>query len=252
MVAADPDNAKGHLYLGISYEDAKNSAGALAEFTKAAELDDSLAEAYYRKGRLLRTQKQTAEGLVALQKAESLDSGNADYLTELGIAHYESQQLQPALEALEKAVTSPEYANALVWAYYGVTLKDSQRYAEAVDNFQKAVAAFPNYGLAHWGLAWSAFGQISAGCPCTPEDDALVALIVDHSAKAVEYGVNDPGLQGALRHSWPRGENQVVNIVRASPSRSFSRATGRFAYTGDSGPRGTRGIVRLGPRLASR
>ena len=195
LVAADPDYAKGHLYLGISYEDAKNSEGALAEFTKAAELDDSLAEAYYRKGRLLRTQKQVAESLVALQKAESLDSGNADYLTELGIAHYESQQLQPALEALEKAVTSPEYANALGWAYYGVTLKDSQRFAEAVDNFQKAVAAFPNYGLAHWGLAWSAFGQITAGCPCTPEDDALVALIVDHSAKAVEYGVNDPGLQ---------------------------------------------------------
>ena len=194
-VAADPDNAQGHLYLGLSHEGAKNNADALAEFSKAAELDDSLAEAYYRKGRLLRTQKQTAEGLVALQKAESLDAGNADYLTELGIAYYESQQLQPALEALEKAVMSPEYANALGWAYYGVTLRDLKRYPEAVEYFQKAIEAFPNYGLAHWGLAWSAFGQIAAGCPCTPEDDVLVALIVDHSAKALEYGVNDPGLQ---------------------------------------------------------
>ena len=125
----------------------------------------------------------------------SLDSGNADYLTELGIAYYESQQLQPALETLEKAVTSPEYGNALGWAYYGVTLKDSQRFAEAAGYFEKAIEAFPNYGLAHWGLAWSAFGQIKAGCPCTPEDEALVKVIVDHAAKAAEYGVNDPGLQ---------------------------------------------------------
>jgi hypothetical protein len=51
--------------------------------------------------------------------------------------------------------------------------------------------------MAHWGLAWSAFGQIGTGCPCTPEDDALVALIVDHAAKATEFGAVDPGLQNA-------------------------------------------------------
>jgi tetratricopeptide (TPR) repeat protein len=75
-----------------------------------------------------------------------------------------------------------------------LTLKDSQRYEEAVEYFSKAAEAVPNYGLAHWGLAWSAFGQIKSGCPCTPEDEALVVLIVDHSAKALEYGANDPGL----------------------------------------------------------
>ena len=178
----------------LPFFETQQTAEALAEFTKAAELDDSLGEAHYHRGKILRTQKQTADALVALQKAESLDSENADYLTELGVAYYEGGQLEPAMTALEKAVNSPDYANALGWAYYGVTLKDSQRYAEAVGYFTQAVEAFPNFGLAHWGLAWSAFGQIKSGCPCTPEDDALVALIVDHSAKALEYGVNDPGL----------------------------------------------------------
>ena len=32
-------------------------------------------------------------------------------------------------------------------------------------------------------------------CPCTEEDEALVVLIVDHTAKATEYGVPDPALQ---------------------------------------------------------
>ena len=39
-----------------------------------------------------------------MQKAESLDSDNADYLTELGVAYYESGQLQPAMTALEKTL----------------------------------------------------------------------------------------------------------------------------------------------------
>ena len=194
VTATNPDIADAHLYLAVGLDGSKQTAEALAEFNKAIELDESLGEAHYHRGKILRAQKQTADAIAALQKAESLDSENAEYLTELGIAYYEGGQLQPAMTALEKAINSPDYANALGWVYYGVTLKDSQRYADAAGYFTKAVEVFPNYGLAHWGLAWSAFGQIKPGCPCTPQDDALVALVVDHSAKAVEFGANDPGL----------------------------------------------------------
>jgi tetratricopeptide (TPR) repeat protein len=115
-------------------------------------------------------------------------------LTELGVGYYEGQQVDKALETLAKATSLPGYENALGWAYYGVTLKDKQRYGEAAGYFQKAVGAYPNFGLAHWGLAWSSFGQIAKGCPCTPEDEALVKTLVEHAKLATEYGVNDPGL----------------------------------------------------------
>jgi tetratricopeptide (TPR) repeat protein len=189
-----PDDARVHLYLGLSLEAAQQTDGALAEFSKAVELDDSLADAHYKKGRSLRMQKQIAPALAELEKAVSLDGSNGDYLTELGVGYYEGQQLDNALQTLEKAVALPDYSNALGWAYYGVTLKDKQRFAEAAGYFEKAVEAFPNYGLAHWGLAWSSFGQIKPGCPCGPEDEALVATIVEHTKLAVQYGVNDPGL----------------------------------------------------------
>ena len=194
VVQKMPDNAQVHHYLGLSLEASQQADKALAEFSKAIELDDSLGDAHYKKGRLLRLQKQVAPALVELEKAVSLQGDNPDYLTELGVGYYESQQLDKALETLAKATSLPGYENALGWTYHGVALKDKQRFAEAAGYFQKAVDAYPNYGLAHWGLAWSSFGQIAKGCPCTPEDEALVKTLVEHAKLATEYGVNDPGL----------------------------------------------------------
>ncbi len=189
-----PDNAWVHHYLGLSLEASQQPDKALAEFSKAVELDDSLAAAHYKKGRLLRLQKQVAPALVELEKAVSLDGDNADFLTELGVGYYEGQQPDKARETLAKATSLPGYENALGWAYYGVTLKDKQQFKDAAGYFQKAVEAYPNFGLAHWGLAWSAFGQIAKGCPCTPEDEALVKILVEHAKLAKDYNVNDPGL----------------------------------------------------------
>ena len=194
LITSKPDNSKAHYFLGLAQNNGQRADEALASFSEAARLDDSLADAHFEKGKILRTQKQTAAALEALGKAESLDATNADYLTELGIAYYEGQQLDPAMSRLEKAVGTPDYQNALGWAFYGLTLKDSQRFSEAVEYFQKTLVAFPTYGMAHWGLAWSAFGQIKSGCPCDG-DDGLVALVVDHNSKAVENGAVDPGLQ---------------------------------------------------------
>jgi tetratricopeptide (TPR) repeat protein len=183
-----------HHYLGLSLEASQQQDKALAEFSKAIELDDSLADAHYKKGRILRMQKQVPAAMPELEKAVSLQGDNADYLTELGVGYYEAQQVDKALETLAKATSLPDYQNALGWAYYGVALKDKQRFADAAGYFQKAIEAYPNFGLAHWGLAWSSFGQIAKGCPCNADDEARVKTLVEHAKLAVQYGVNDPGL----------------------------------------------------------
>jgi tetratricopeptide (TPR) repeat protein len=195
VLQKSPDNAMAHHYMGLSLEAAQQTDKALAEFSKAVELDDSLADAHYKKGRILRMQKQVAPALVELEKAVSLQADNADYLTELGVGYYEGQQVDKALDTLAKATAMPEYENALGWAFYGVALKDKQRFAEAAGYFEKAIAAYPNFGLAHWGLAWSAFGQIAKGCPCDANDEAKVKVLVEHAGLAAQYGVNDPGLK---------------------------------------------------------
>lgn len=45
--------AKEHLYYGIKYEQKGDYESALEEYTKAIEIDDEYAEAYYNRGMLL-------------------------------------------------------------------------------------------------------------------------------------------------------------------------------------------------------
>jgi tetratricopeptide (TPR) repeat protein len=193
-----PNSAPVHHYLGLSLEASQQTDKALAEFSKAIELDDSFADAHYKKGRILRMQKQLPAAMPELEKAVSLQGDNGDYLTELGVGYYEAKELDKALQTLSKAAALPNYSEstfpALGWAYYGLALKDKQQFKDAAGYFQKAVDAYPNYGLAHWGLAWSAFGQIAKGCPCTPEDEALVKILEDHTKLATQYNANDPQL----------------------------------------------------------
>ena len=100
-----------------------------------------------------------------------------------------------AIANFDKAMSLSTERDSKALAYYGVALMGKQRYVEAVENFQAALDVSPTWALPQWGLAWSSFGQIKKGCPCGPEDEALVAAMIEHNKKAAEFGINDPRLQ---------------------------------------------------------
>lgn len=195
VLAADPDNAYGHLYLGFAQDATERTAEALAEFIKAAELDENLAGAYYGRGKILRAQNDNTGALGFLEKAIELDGENGDYLTEYGIALFNMERADESLVALEKAAATPDYYNILGWFALGNVYLSAQRYADASGVLDKAVEASPNWGQAHRMAGWADYGQLQTGCPCTPEDEALAQKVVEHHAKMVELGAADPDLQ---------------------------------------------------------
>jgi tetratricopeptide (TPR) repeat protein len=190
-----PDNAEVQYLLGACLNKQQQYDPALAAFTKATELDAELADAHFQRGVILLEQKKDIPtATTALGAAVALKGDDPAYLTQYGVALYNGKNVQGALEALSKAASTPDYADPLGLTYHGIALKDVQRYAEAAASFEKAIEAVPNWGLPHWGLAWSSFGQIEPGCPCGPEGEALKDALIEHANKAAELGTNDPAL----------------------------------------------------------
>ena len=190
-----PESAQSALWIGTAYDKQKQFDAALQAYDKAIQLDPNAAAAYHARGKVLREQKKDAAGAVAaLEKATSLSPDNPDYQTDLGLALYDSKQVDRSLEVLGKAAATPNYKNAMGFAFLGVGHKDKQNFSNAAEWFEKASAASPTWGLPHWGLAWSYFGLIKKGCPCGPEDQERVAKIKEHYDKAASLGVNDPAL----------------------------------------------------------
>ena len=190
-----PDNARVQELLGSSLEMEGNYEGALEAYIKAADLDPDNAMLHYKKGKILRERKQDyINGLAALELAVAAGgSDNPEIMTEYGVALYHAGQLDKSVDVLQQLVALSDYSNPLGFGYLGVTLKDKQQFSESAKFFKRAVEMVPNWGLAHWGLAWSSFGQLKKDCPCDG-DEQLVSDLIEHAKQAVALGVNDPAL----------------------------------------------------------
>jgi tetratricopeptide (TPR) repeat protein len=106
-----------------------------------------------------------------------------------------NKQLDEALPLLTKAASSPDYRDPGGLYNLGFAQLSKQNYPEAIDAFQRAAEALPTWAAPHAGLGWAYFGSIKPGCPCGPEDEELVQKVTEHYQKAVEMGMNDPGLK---------------------------------------------------------
>jgi tetratricopeptide (TPR) repeat protein len=196
VIDREPDTAQAHFLLGMASEKQDQPDAAIEEFAKAAELDPSLAAAYYWHGKLLLDKKQDVAGaLPLLKKAAEMEGENVDYLSDYGVALVNKQQFGEAVTVLSKAAASPDYSNARGLYSLGAAYLNTQDFVAAVQPLQRAIEAVPNWGPPHIGLAWATFAQIPKGCPCGPEDEERVRSLKEHYQKAVELGVQDPALK---------------------------------------------------------
>ncbi|MBN1392924.1 MAG: tetratricopeptide repeat protein [Sedimentisphaerales bacterium] len=109
-VTTDPNNAHAHLLYGklLSAEDRWTDAER--ELRLAIELDEKLAEGWYRLGQTIqkqeRTQQKIQDAMSCHNNALTLSPANIDYITAVAESYAEQEQPDEAIRLLEEKITA--------------------------------------------------------------------------------------------------------------------------------------------------
>ena len=164
-----PDTTGALIALGDLQQDASDLAGALGYYEHAVELAPELP-VVHRKAAAVEVRREN-HGPAArhLERYVELLPNDGEALTVLGIERYLNEELDAALESLERALAiDPDNAQA----HFGVGLVLADRPAEHVrslEHLRRAAAADPDNPTAHYliGRVLAAQGEL---------DPALAAL----------------------------------------------------------------------------
>jgi len=185
---ANPESAAVRLALGKAQVARRDVAAAIAEFTKAAELEPKNADAHYQLGNVLMRMKGDSPSAVApFQKAVALEPGNAQYAAGLGAALVGAQQFGPAIDVLTKLTAQPEYKKPDGFVSLGQAYVQGKRYKEALPVLEKATTLAPDNAEAWATMGWAYFGLKDA------------AKFKESAGKARTLGYKEPTLLDYLK-----------------------------------------------------
>ncbi len=178
-----PDSATVRVGLARALVLKRQADPALAELTKAVELDPASAEAQAQLGLVLHALKGDAKSaLPPLEKAVAADPASTDYRTQLGAVLVDLKQTDRAVTELTKATEAAGYARPDGFIYLGAAQLGAKKYAAAVPPLEKALTLQPQNAQAEAYLAWAHFGLKDS------------KAFVEHAGKAKALGHKEPTL----------------------------------------------------------
>ncbi len=178
-----PDSAVVRVGLARALVVKRQADAALAELTKAVELDPSSAEAQAQLGLVQHALKGDAKGALGpLEKAVAADPTNVEYRTQLGAVLVDLKQADRAVAELTKVTETTGYAKPDGFIYLGAAQLGAKKYSAAVPPLEKAITLAPQNAQAEAYLAWAYFGL--------KDSKAFVA----HAGKAKALGHKEPTL----------------------------------------------------------
>ena len=151
-IETQPEFAEAHGNLASALLRQDRTADAEARYARAIELDPEFSEALFNFGCLLRTQRRFPEAAQQLDRALQLEPNNPDIALAMAQTLVDLESMDEAEPLLRKIISvRPKDAETLVWL--GHCLQSQGRFDEARDCFEAAVAAEPDYAMAHFHLA---------------------------------------------------------------------------------------------------
>ena len=155
----NPESPEVRLGLARAQLERGDVDAAIVELTKTTELDPENAEAHFELGQVqLKRKADPAAAVSPLEKAVSLDPGNATYLTAYGTALVGAQQFDKAVETLTTATALPGYKSAEGLFSLGQALVQLKKYTDAIPVLEKASTLAPDAAPIWATLAWAHFG----------------------------------------------------------------------------------------------
>jgi protein O-GlcNAc transferase len=142
-----PDFAEAHFNRGVTLQELKRFAEALASYDHALTVRPDYAEALCNRGVTLHDLKRFAEALASYDRAITVRPDYVEALCNRGNTLQELTRFTEALASYDRALTvRPDYAEAL--SNRGNTLKELMRFEEALASFDRALAVRPDYAEA--------------------------------------------------------------------------------------------------------
>lgn len=152
-LAKKKDQADIHYRLGEVHLRDRNLADALKELTKAIELNPGDANYYNALGLAYFMKGMNPEAYKSFDKAVSIDPKLSDAHLNKSALYITERKWDDAIKSAQEATRNifyrtPELAyNNIGWAYY-----NRGDYANAIDNYRRAIQANYNYALAHYNM----------------------------------------------------------------------------------------------------
>jgi tetratricopeptide (TPR) repeat protein len=204
---------------------------AIDNFNKAGQLDasqvavwNSLGEAYTG---LAGTQKGDEKNksydaaIAAYNKSLALKPGDASVYNQIGNIYGAQKKIPEATEALTKAAQSDPTMAAKAYYNMGANLVNSGQSDQAVDLFQKAIQADPNYADAHYQLGICLMGKAQVdnktGKITPPEGTA------EHFQKYLELKPDGPNAQSSKDMLASLGQTVQTKVTVPSAKKKKSQ-----------------------------
>ena len=219
-ILKSPHKARPYSYLGSAYLDQGKIAQAIAEYTKAIEIDNNDVQAHNNRGNAYAKLGQFPQALADLDAVIAIAPSLPDPYFNRGLIYDKEAKLSQAILDYNKAIElNPDYVEA--YANRGSTYAQEGKFTEALSDFNKVIEKDPDNAQAYYniGLIYgeqSEYGQAIAeygkaidhdpGYAAAYNNRAVSCFQVKeydnawddvHKARALGYTVN-PGFINAL------------------------------------------------------
>ena len=153
-VAANPNDANGHVILGSLNFQSKNYSVSQAEFERAIQIDPNNIQAYLRLGKLYEEQGQRELAIARYQKALDLQPKFAPLATMIGNLYLETGDMETARKYYAQALASdPNFAVAMANTAW-VDAQEGKDLDVALGMAEKAKSLEPDVVTITDTLAW--------------------------------------------------------------------------------------------------
>ena len=147
------ENGQYLLELDVSVADDSLQITEIKRRTDATgrERQEVSVETWFDRG-LAAEDHDLEQALAAYERVRELDAQHVGAHINLGRLHHEAGRLEEAQRVYREALRECE-PDATLFFNFGVLLEDSSQYGEAIDAYNQALAADPDFADAHFNLA---------------------------------------------------------------------------------------------------
>jgi tetratricopeptide (TPR) repeat protein len=181
-VELDPKLSDAWSGRGIAYIELGQPEKAIADLSRAIELDPTFAEFWSNRGYACNRLGQYDRAVADCSRAIELDPKFAKAWLNRGAAYGHLGESDKAVADYSRAIELNS-KNAVVWSHRGDTYRTLKQYDKAVADYSRAIELNPQNGLIYNELAWLL-------ADCTEAKVRNPARAVEAAKKAVELAPN--------------------------------------------------------------